>query len=1318
MGHAVRLFLFLGVLLWLTPLQALDRSQCKQYGGGSNCWMPVIGPWKHGVCGEWGTGPNAVPFEAAFCEARGGTWGGTQVGCQGLPPPEYQRPTSEADMRPLAEATFTGSYEPLCEGPVSQGFSWGGVYGSVNCGNGNGAVFNAYGYEIGNSATPFAVTGKKLVSGVCNTTDTVLGFKGSRLRPVHCSSVKQGEDFYPTSGGTPGLCNLGIRQPTDPKQECAGCKSSVQVGNPIDPHSGVKRQVELDYAGNGPQPLRFERVYNSRVYTRDGRQWRHNYSAHIENQDFGTVPVAVAHRPSGRVFLFKLSGADYLPDTDIDDRVTRLVDGGGALTGWQYYDAETDSNELYDAEGKLLYIINRAGLAHTLQYSTGATPPAVAPGPGFLVKVIDAFGKELNFTYDLFGRLATMQDPAGQTYTYESTTLNHFASVTYPDGKKRTYLYNEPAFLAGNSYDGRLTGLVDENEVRFGSYFYDFFAMAIRSTQPDGANNTVVNNGSWPSSVGVTDARGTLRTYGYELKNGAYRNSFIRQPAVAGGTVQSNMTYNTSGNLEARVDFNGNRTNYTSYDTARNLELSRTEGLTVAGAPTAQTRTINTLWDTNFRLPSGIAEPLRITTNVYDPDGSACGARGMLCSKSIQATTDANGSQGFSAPPTGTARTWSYTYNANGSLLTANGPRTDVSDVTTYTYYANDDADLAKRGNLATITNALGHLTEITAYNLHGQPLTIVDPNGLVTGLLYDERLRLTSRSVGGELTSYEYHPTGQLKKVTLPDGSFLSYTYDAAHRLTDITDSLGNLVHYEPDAMGNRTLEEVKDPLGVIKQTRRREFNTLNRLRFEIGAQNQTTEYGYDNQGNVTSVDGPLAGTGDFTTNQYDALNRLMQMTDPGAGVTKYAYNGLDALTKVTDPRNLDTNYTVNGLGNITLQASPDTGNTTNTYDPAGNLLTQTDAKGQLSTYAYDALNRVTSITFHDGSKQTYTYDQGTNGIGRLTRIADTDFQAQLNAQIDYAYDAKGRIVSDTQVFDSWGTQHTTAYQYGSTGRLETLTYPFSSPISGGSVAYGYDGQGRVNQLSVTYYDKSLVPPATVTRTVVQNVTYHPFGGVKGFIFGNGQAYSRGIDLDGRIGSYTLGATQYTLGFDNASRVTSITEEGNPSNLNTYGYDLLDRLTSALLPSTNYGYSYDATGNRRTKLIGASTDNYAYPETSNRLSSITPSSGPVRTYTHDAVGSVTNDGNLQHVYDVRGRLIQSTNAAACLVSKFRVSAIGQRVRKTVTHCSTGALISDTLYVYDLSGRLLAETTPTGQYKRAYLYLGDQPVGMFHESYD
>ena len=145
-------------------------------------------------------------------------------------------------------------------------------------------------------------------------------------------------------------------------------------------------------------------------------------------------------------------------------------------------------------------------------------------------------------------------------------------------------------------------------------------------------------------------------------------------------------TYDANGNVASRTDFNGNLTNYT-YDLARNLETSRTEGLT-GRRGTPQTRTISTQWHPTFRLPAAIAEPLRITTNIYDADGTACGARGALCSRSVQATTDANGSQGFSATPSGAPRTWTYTYNANGSVLTMNGPRTDVADVTTYTYYA------------------------------------------------------------------------------------------------------------------------------------------------------------------------------------------------------------------------------------------------------------------------------------------------------------------------------------------------------------------------------------------------------------------------------------------------------------------------------------------------------------------------------------------------------------------------------------------------------------------------------------------------------
>jgi YD repeat-containing protein len=171
-------------------------------------------------------------------------------------------------------------------------------------------------------------------------------------------------------------------------------------------------------------------------------------------------------------------------------------------------------------------------------------------------------------------------------------------------------------------------------------------------------------------------------------------------------------------------------------------------------------------------------------------------------------------------PPSGTLRTWSYTFNQNGNVLTINGPRTDVADVTTFTYFANNHADLGKRGNIATITNAAGHTTNITAYNAHGQPLTIVDPNGLTTTMTYDARLRLRTRTVGTETTTFDYDFAGNLTKVTLPDSSFLSYSFDSAHRLTTIEDNLGNKISYTLDAMGNRTAEEVRDPANQLAHT------------------------------------------------------------------------------------------------------------------------------------------------------------------------------------------------------------------------------------------------------------------------------------------------------------------------------------------------------------------------------------------------------------------------------------------------------------------------------------------------------------------
>ena len=141
---------------------------------------------------------------------------------------------------------------------------------------------------------------------------------------------------------------------------------------------------------------------------------------------------------------------------------------------------------------------------------------------------------------------------------------------------------------------------------------------------------------------------------------------------------------------------------------------------------------------------------------------------------------------------------------ALGQTLTVDGPRTDVADVTTYTYYGVTDPCIGCRGNVNTMTNAVGHVTIYKTYDADGQPTLIADPNNAATTMSYDLRGRLKSRVVGGESTTFDYDNAGQLVKVTQPDGSFLRYQYDAAHRLTELVDSTGNIIQYTLDAMGN----------------------------------------------------------------------------------------------------------------------------------------------------------------------------------------------------------------------------------------------------------------------------------------------------------------------------------------------------------------------------------------------------------------------------------------------------------------------------------------------------------------------------------
>jgi YD repeat-containing protein len=77
--------------------------------------------------------------------------------------------------------------------------------------------------------------------------------------------------------------------------------------------------------------------------------------------------------------------------------------------------------------------------------------------------------------------------------------------------------------------------------------------------------------------------------------------------------------------------------------------------------------------------------------------------------------------------------------------------------------------------------------------------------------------------------TNFTYTAYGAVSRITQPDGSYLQYSYDQAHRLIGIADNLSNAMSYTLDNAGNRIAEATKDPANVIKRSLTRQ--TINSL-------------------------------------------------------------------------------------------------------------------------------------------------------------------------------------------------------------------------------------------------------------------------------------------------------------------------------------------------------------------------------------------------------------------------------------------------------------------------------------------------------
>ena len=848
-----------------------------------------------------------------------------------------------------------------------------------------------------------------------------------------------------------------------------------------------------------------------------------------------------------------------------------------------------------------------------------------------------------------------------------------------------------------------MTGIIDESAQRFASWGYNAAGHATLSVHGPFTGGTIDRTALAFNANGtttITDGLGQARTFTFQnpVQFLVARHVALSQPCLYCDTHDASRTYDANGYPSAATDFRANKSTsvYAAVDASGHARGLQTQLVEATGY--AEERITNTTWDAHFRVPdqrtvANFANTVEAQTHfVYNTRGqpvarceydlTVAGAASYVCAVA-------------GTPPAGVRR-WVYTYcdaidtatpdpvatgdnlakgcPLIGLLRRVDSPRTDVNDWITYEYYLSTDTATPVKyhaGDLQEVIDAAGHVTQYVSYDGNGQLLTMTDPNGVPTTLVHDPRQRVTSRTVGTEVTHFAYFPTGLLQQVTLPDGSTLKYGYDIAHRLTDLTDGLGNHLHYTLDALGNRTAENTYDSTSTLRRTHTRVFNALDELYQDInaGGSATATTFGYDGNNNRTTVDAPLSRN---SVDGYDALNRLHQITDPKNGITKMTYDTRDNVDTVVDPRNLTTTYTHDGFNEVSKLVSPDTGTTVNTYDLDGNLATATDARGAKATYSYDALNRLTKVVYTDQTIN-YTYDAGTNGKGRLTGASDA------NHSMSFAYDTLGRVISKGQVVGALA--RTVGYSY-TNGDLITLTLP-----SGQKVTYGYTNH-RITSITVG---------TTTATTVLNAVTYDPMGPATGWTWGNASTVSRKFDEDYNPSAFVSAGVTYGYTLDAASRIHSITDSGPASDSLTFGYDTLDRVTSAVNPglTINRGYAYDANGNRSATTGPTSTETIA--PTSNQVTGITGT--PARTYGYDAAGNTKSYTGETFTFNQRGRMSGASAGSTAYV----YNALGQLVEKSG---SAGTV----LLVYDESGHLLGEYSITGTLIQETIWMGDIPV--------
>jgi RHS repeat-associated protein len=629
--------------------------------------------------------------------------------------------------------------------------------------------------------------------------------------------------------------------------------------------------------------------------------------------------------------------------------------------------------------------------------------------------VVDPLGNTLSFAYDSLGHITQSTDPEGRvtTYTYDtgtsSATNTPFAfltsitnssgttsiawneggptgvgyfndscaqtycepaigvsAITYPDGTHTYFTYDALGRLASQYRDGPS-----------GALTYSYGSSGTETVTDALGNSTTTNLNEAGVPGQQVDPLGNLTQLSYDPET---KLTGILAPLGASSFI----SYDNNSNLAGFTDPLGNlvSTSYTSYNNPLSLTdgngsttgFSYDAGYNIAAITHADGSTEQGTYDSKRNLLTRTNRRGHTITYTYN-------TQGLLASK-----TYANGTQA------------QYVYDNHRNLLSASSS----AGTTTFSY---DSAD-----RLIGVSYPNGQSIQYS-YNGGGQRISMTDSTGFAVRYSYDAagRLAQLSNGSGSAIAAYTYDAASRLSRKTLGNGTYTTYTYDAAGNVSHV-------INYTP---GNAILSEFDSTYDAEGRTT------------SVNSPAGAWTYGYDADGQVTSVTLP-GGTVQYT---YDAAGNRSGETMNGSALDFNA-NNLNEYTGAGA-----SSYQYDEDGNLISG-----GGWTYAYDDDNRLISAVNS-ADTWTYQYDALGNRTSAT-HNGTVTQYLNDP--SGLGSVE--AEFNGSGQLIAHYTFGPDLASAVpASGTPAYYHFDAAGNTAQMTTSSGTVvNSYSYlPFGEKVT-----------------------------------------------------------------------------------------------------------------------------------------------------------------------------------------------------------------------------------------------------------------------------